>query len=46
MLSDHDEIEDRTLFVAEYNRLAQKVRFLARRCEPVLTLNNSTVSEQ
>lgn len=27
MLSDHDEIEDRTLFVAEYNRIAQKVRF-------------------
>jgi hypothetical protein len=45
VLSDHDEIEDRTLFVAEYNRLAQKVRFLARRCELVLTLNNSTVSE-
>lgn len=27
VLSDHDEIEDRTLFIAEYNRLSQKVGF-------------------
>lgn len=28
VLSDHDDIDDRTVFVQEYNRLARKVRNL------------------
>jgi len=41
ILSDHDDIEDRTLFVAEYNRLAQKVLFSIDRSGSILTLRNS-----
>jgi len=46
VLSDHDEIDDRTLFVGEYNRLALKVRPPLGRCEMALTLINSMVCER
>ena len=41
VLSDHDEIEDRILFVAEYNRLSQKVRLSTMRSCLMLTFRDS-----
>jgi hypothetical protein len=46
VLSDYDEIEDRTLFVAEYNRLSQKVRFSVKRSCLMLTVRNSMAFRQ
>lgn len=40
---DRDEIDDRTTFVAEFNRLAQKVRISMKMRGPVLTTHNSMV---
>jgi hypothetical protein len=38
ILSDQDEIDDRSVFVEEYNRLAKKVM---RPCSPCIGINNS-----